>query len=61
MVGLNGVLKEWPGLLSRCSPRCQVLFIFMRAIFVCFRVFCLFFVDATEERGHAVLGGTCMP
>jgi hypothetical protein len=49
-VGLNGVVKEWSGLLPRCSPLCQVLFIFMRAKFVCFRVFCLYFVDATEER-----------
>lgn len=57
MVGLNEeVVKEWSEPLSRCSRPCpcQVLFIFMRGKFVCFRVVCLYFVDVTEERGGMV-------
>uniref|UniRef100_A0A0A9DH34 Uncharacterized protein n=1 Tax=Arundo donax TaxID=35708 RepID=A0A0A9DH34_ARUDO len=52
MVGLNGVVKEWSGLLPRCSPHCQVLFIFMRPNFVCFWVFfCILLMLLKREKG----------
>lgn len=52
MVGLNEVVKG-PGGQCSCQDAAlpaKFLFIFMRAKIVCFRVVCLYFVDAAEVR-----------